>query len=144
MANYNLSRFIEAQNKISYQSVLDELRQANKQGHWMWFIFPQIKGLGNSTTSNYYGIENLEEASAYLADPVLGERLVQCTKILLSLSGHSAQEIFGSPDYLKLRSSLTLFEQASDKTRVFTAALEKYYQGKRDEKTLELIDDAIA
>ncbi len=139
MVDFNLLRFTEAQNQIGYRSVLEELRQGRKNGHWMWFIFPQIKGLGYSATSDYFGIQNLDEAVAYLSDQVLGERLIQCTKVLLSLPNYSAEEIFEYPDYLKLQSSLTLFERASNTGNLFTAALERYYQGKRDKKTLELL-----
>jgi uncharacterized protein (DUF1810 family) len=139
MAEFNLSRFIGAQNHGSYESALRELKNGRKVGHWMWFIFPQIKGLGHSSTSVYYSIQNLDEAIAYLSDPVLGERIIQCTEALLSLPSYSAEEIFGYPDYLKFLSSLTLFEQASGKGSIFTEALEKYYPGQRDQKTLEIL-----
>lgn len=141
MAEFNLSRFIEAQNQGVYESALKELENGNKVGHWMWFIFPQMKGLGHSSTSAYYGIQNIDEAIAYLSDPVLGQRIIQCTEILLPLSS-SAEEIFGYPDCLKFLSSLTLFEQASGEGGVFTKALEKYYHGQRDQKTLEVLQRA--
>jgi uncharacterized protein (DUF1810 family) len=141
MADFNLSRFIEAQNQGVYESALTELKNGKKVGHWMWFIFPQIKGLGHSSTSVYYGIQNLDEAIAYLSDPVLGKRIIQCTETLLPLCS-SAKAIFGYPDHLKLLSSLTLFEQASGEGGVFTEALEKYYQGQRDQKTLEILQHA--
>ena len=141
MSNINLTRFIEAQNEAVYETVLDELRQGRKSGHWMWFIFPQMKGLGQTSTSDFYGIQNLDEAVAYLSDPILGERLIECTEVLLNLSNNTAEEIFGYPDYLKFRSSMTLFEKASGDKNVFTLALEKYYRGQRDEKTLELLNN---
>lgn len=139
MVGFNLSRFSEAQDQGVYESALRELEDGRKVGHWMWFIFPQIQGLGNSSTSAYYGIQNLEEARAYLSDPVLGARLIQSTEVLLSLSGCSAEKVFGYPDYLKFLSSLTLFEQASNESGVFTKALQKYYSGKRDQKTIKIL-----
>ncbi len=107
----------------------------------MWFIFPQIKGLGHSPTSQHFAIQNLEEAAAYLAHPVLSKRLIECTQALLALENISAEEIFGYPDYLKLRSSLTLFEEAAGGNTVFSQAIEKYFQGQRDERTLELLKE---
>ena len=134
-----LDRYIDAQSNI-YDSALAELRLAEKTGHWMWFIFPQIKGLGHSSTSEYYGIQGREEAKEYLSDPVLGKRLIECANALLSVSGTTAEEIFGYPDVLKLRSSMTLFENISDGNSVFSQVLDKYYQGQRDGKTLELLN----
>ncbi len=141
MDRFNLKRFTEAQNEGVYESALKELRKGKKLGHWMWFIFPQIKGLGHSSKSEYYGINNLEEAVAYLSDPVLGSRMIQCVETLLRHTNCSAEEIFSYPDYLKFRSSLTLFEKADKDLGVFTEALEKYFQGHRDEKTLELVQN---
>lgn len=141
MSGFNLNRFSEAQGQGVYESALRELKNGRKVGHWMWFIFPQVRGLGHSSTSAYYGIHNLDEATAYLSDPVLGARLIQSTEALLSLSGSSAEEVFGYPDYLKFLSSLTLFEQASDEGGVFTRALEKYYNGNRDQRTLEILNN---
>lgn len=139
MAGFNLNRFSEAQDQGVYESALRELRNGRKVGHWMWFIFPQVRGLGHSSTSVYYSIQSLDEAIAYLSNPVLGDRLIQSTEAVLSLPGCSAEEVFGYPDYLKFLSSLTLFEQASGEGGVFTKALEKYYKGKRDKKTLKIL-----
>jgi len=137
--SFDLQRFIDAQSG-AFESALAELRRGRKAGHWMWFIFPQIRGLGASLTSQRYAIQSREEAAAYLADPILGQRLIECTESLLSIEGTTAEEIFGYPDVLKLRSSLTLFEQVSDDEGVFSAALEKYYQGQRDPRTLALLE----
>lgn len=135
----NLRRFGNAQS-ASYESVLIELQNGKKVGHWVWFIFPQIRGLGSSPTSQCYAIQNREEAAAYLADPILGQRLIECTEILLSLKGFTAEEIFGHPDNLKLRSSLTLFDFVSSEGNVFSRALQKYYQGQKDIRTLHLLE----
>lgn len=132
-----LHRFIDAQADI-YDSALAELRRGKKEGHWMWFIFPQIQGLGPSAKSDFFGIQSNAEAREYLADPVLGKRLLECANVLLSVDGATAEDIFGYPDVLKLRSSMTLFENVSDND-AFTKILEKYYQGQRDTKTHELL-----
>jgi uncharacterized protein (DUF1810 family) len=137
--NYNINRFIEAQNGI-YQYVLEELAAGNKQSHWMWFIFPQIKGLGFSPTAQYYAIQSLDEATAYLQHPVLESRLQECCRILLQLSDKTADEIFGFPDVLKLKSSMTLFLAASENS-IFQEVLDKYYQGEKDKKTMRIISD---
>ena len=136
---YSLSRYVDAQSNV-YNSALDELKRGNKTGHWMWFVFPQIRGLGSSPTSEYYGIQDCEEAKKYLSDPVLGKRLIECANALLSISGITAEKIFGYPDVLKLKSSMTLFDTISDGNSVFLQVLEKYYQGQRDDKTLKLLD----
>lgn len=133
----HLHRFIDAQSGI-YDSALAELKGGKKEGHWMWFIFPQIRGLGFSVKSDFFGIQGRAEAKEYLADPVLGARLLECTNVLLSLSGTTAEEIFGYPDVLKLKSSMTLFESASSNDS-FGKVLKKYYQGHRDAKTIELL-----
>lgn len=133
-----LERFSDAQEPL-YPQVLAELRQGEKRSHWMWFIFPQHTGLGRSETARYYAIRSLDEARAYLAHPVLGTRLRKCVAILLELQERTAEEIFGYPDVLKLHSSLTLFELASDDD-LFTRALDKYYGGERDAATLRLLD----
>lgn len=135
--NFDLQRFIEAQAAV-YPSALAELKNGRKTGHWMWFVFPQIRGLGASQTSRHFAIQNLQEAAAYLADPLLGPRLIECTEVLLALQGKSAAEVFGYPDDLKLRSSLTLFELVAGRASVFGRALDKYFQGQRDDKTLAL------
>ena len=133
---FNLDRFVQAQER-SYDQALAELRRGRKTGHWIWFIFPQIAGLGLSQTSRFYAISSLEEARAYLDDPVLGHRLRECVAAVNSVAGHSARDIFGSPDDLKFRSSMTLFAAADPAEPLFAAALAKYYDGERDSLTLE-------
>ncbi len=132
---YNLSRFIDAQTS-TYDRALAELRRGEKTGHWMWFVFPQIVGLGHSPTAQFYAISGLDEARAYLAHPVLGPRLVDAVETLLVLPGHDANAVFGSPDDLKLRSSLTLFHAADPEEPAFGEALEKYFEGAGDPLTL--------
>lgn len=134
----NLCRYVDAQADI-YDSALAELKNGKKQSHWMWFIFPQIKGLGSSSMSNYFGIQSLDEAKEYLSDSILGKRLLECTNTLVALNGVTAEEIFGYPDVLKLQSSMTLFENASDNNGVFAKVLEMYFRGERDNKTLGLL-----
>ena len=134
----DLSRFIEAQEPV-YDQVVEELRSGRKRTHWMWFVFPQIDGLAQSSTAKHYAIADLREARAYLADEVLGPRLYECTQLVADIDGRSAEEIFGHPDNLKLRSSMTLFAQASGTNDVFTAVLHKYFGGEPDSRTLELL-----
>ncbi|MDT8389276.1 MAG: DUF1810 domain-containing protein [Lentisphaeria bacterium] len=134
----NLERFVEAQDAV-YAAVVAELRAGDKRGHWMWFIFPQIAGLGHSPTARYYAIASLDEARAYLDHPVLGPRLLECANILLGADGRSAERIFGFPDVLKLRSSMTLFAHVSPPGSVFSQVLDKFYDGKEDPLTLERI-----
>ena len=136
---FNLERFVEAQHP-DYARVLAELRSGHKTSHWMWFVFPQIAGLGGSPMAIRYAIASLAEARAYLDHPVLGPRLRECCEILVGLEGASAEEIFGYPDVLKLRSSLTLFARAAAPgDTIFDAVLEKYYDGKPDPQTLAQI-----
>jgi uncharacterized protein (DUF1810 family) len=137
--NFNLERFIDAQNGI-YDRALEELRSGRKRSHWMWFIFPQIAGLGSSTMAEKYAIRSAEEAAAYLADPILGSRLVRCVQAILSVQGRTAHEILGSPDDLKLRSSLTLFAAVSDAGSPFHEAINRFYDGKFDERTVEILN----
>ncbi|MHC1698005.1 MAG: DUF1810 domain-containing protein [Geobacteraceae bacterium] len=138
---FDLSRFKTAQERI-YASVLAELKSGQKSSHWMWFIFPQFEGLGRSSTAQHYAIKSVAEAREYLKDPVLGARLVECTEILEATEGRSASAIFGYPDDLKLRSSLTLFASvAEDPHSVFIRVLEKYFHGEPDERTLELLEN---
>jgi len=138
---FDLSRFKTAQDRI-YASVLAELRNGQKRSHWMWFIFPQIEGLGRSSTAQHYAIKSIGEARAYLNDPVLGVRLLECVEILEGSEGRSASAIFGYPDDLKLRSSLTLFASvAEDPHSAFVRVLEKYFEGEPDERTLELLEN---
>ena len=145
---YDLARFIDAQAHC-YARVLAELAAGAKTSHWMWFIFPQLKGLGVSATAQRFGLAGLGEARAYLAHPLLGARLRECTQALLAVEGHSAHEIFGSPDDLKLRSCLTLFTQVAGTApapadRIFGAALAKYYRGAPDPRTLGLLTSSAS
>ena len=139
---FNLQRFVDAQEKV-YETVRDELTQGCKRSHWMWFVFPQLQGLGSSPTAIHYGISGLEEARAYLSYPLLGERLRECTGLLMSLSGRSLDDIFGYPDNLKFHSSITLFSIASDDEELFDDALGKYFAGQHDPQTVRLLQDAI-
>ena len=132
----NLSRFVEAQAE-TYETALRELRRGRKQSHWMWFIFPQIQGLGASPTARFYAIADLAEARAYLAHPVLGPRLMEVVAAINALPGADAHAVFGSPDDLKLRSSLTLFQAAAPDEPAFGKALAKYFAGVPDPRTLE-------
>ncbi len=136
--SFDLQRFISAQEGV-YDRALAELRGGQKRSHWMWFIFPQIDGLGFSSTTRFYSIKSLEEARQYLAHPVLGARLVESTEAVLAVQGRSAGEIFGSPDDMKMQSSMTLFELVSEPGSVFGRVLDKYYQGKRDSMTLQIV-----
>jgi len=138
---HDLARFLEAQAD-DYESALDELRQGRKKSHWMWYIFPQLDGLGFSETSKRYSIKSLAEAMAYLSHPILGRRLVDCAQAALAVEGRCATEIFGSPDDLKLRSCATLFAQVALAGSVFEQLLDKFFGGDRDERTLRLIDQA--
>ncbi len=132
---WKLQRFVDAQES-SYDAACAELRAGRKRSHWMWFIFPQIEGLGRSPTAQLYAISSLHEAKAYLAHPVLGARLRECSRIVADLGGRTAEEIFGYPDDMKFRSSMTLFAQAADDNAVFNACLRKYFEGKPDAATL--------
>jgi uncharacterized protein (DUF1810 family) len=133
-----LDRFVDAQAPI-YDQALAELRGGQKQSHWMWFVFPQIASLGQSATSRAYAIQSLEEARAYLANPVLGVRYRECCQAVMNVRGKSAHDIFGTPDDLKFCSSLTLFAEAAPDEVLFYNLLEKYYDGDADEATLELL-----
>jgi uncharacterized protein (DUF1810 family) len=135
---YDLDRFISAQQGI-YDGVLAELRGGRKRSHWMWYIFPQIDGLGHSPTTRHYSIKSLEEARSYLAHPVLGARLVECAETVVALQGLSAADIFGHPDDWKLHSSMTLFALVSGPRSVFERVLDRYFQGKRDARTLQIV-----
>jgi uncharacterized protein (DUF1810 family) len=135
---FGLERFVEAQAEV-YDRALAEIKRGDKRSHWMWFIFPQIDGLGHSSTAQFFAIKSVDEAKAYLAHAVLGPRLIECSTVLLQLKGLSASDIFGFPDDLKLRSSMTLFASVSEPDSVFSRVLQHYYQGQPDEKTLELL-----
>jgi uncharacterized protein (DUF1810 family) len=132
---FDLKRFVDAQAPV-YDDVVDELRDGRKRSHWMWFVFPQLRGLGTSPAAVRYGIESVHEARAFLAHNLLGPRLHECTQLVNQVQGRSASEIFGSPDDLKLRSSMTLFALASDDHGDFTAVLVKYFHGLHDPLTL--------
>ena len=134
----DLSRFRDAHER-DYLRALGEIRNGRKLSHWMWYIFPQLKGLGRSANSEYYGIRDLEEARAYLADPILGGHLITLCEALLTLETSDSAEVMGHPDDRKLRSSMTLFAAASDSLGIFRQVLEKYYQGKQDPRTLALL-----
>lgn len=133
-----LPRFLEAQNH-NYLKALSEIKSGKKISHWMWYIFPQLKGLGKSDMANFYGIEDLQEAAHYLAHPVLGKHLLEISEALLEIDGKSVHDIFGNPDDLKLRSSMTLFARLDNAPPVFAAVLEKYFGGAGDPKTLQRI-----
>jgi uncharacterized protein (DUF1810 family) len=136
--NDDLLRFIDAQ-KGSFDAALTEIRTGRKRSHWMWFIFPQLRGLGHSYNAGFYGIADKTEASAYLSDPTLGPRLIEISRALLALPGNNATAVMGSPDDLKLRSSMTLFSLVPGADPVFRQVLEKYYKGQRDERTIALL-----
>ena len=138
MSDHDLHRFLDAQEGV-YAQALAELRAGRKRSHWMWFIFPQFDGLGVSPTSRRYAIRSLDEARAYLRHPILGRRLAECTEAVNDHDGLTARQVFGPPDDRKLRSSMTLFELVSGPASPFAAALEKYYAGERDARTIELV-----
>lgn len=135
---YDLRRFVEAQAPI-YDDVIAELRAGRKRSHWMWFIFPQIAGLGVSATAQFYAISSLAEARAYLGHPLLGMRLRECTGLVLAIEGRSVYDIFGSPDDLKFRSSMTLFAAAGSAGEPFRQALRKYCGATADPRTLDIL-----
>lgn len=136
-----LQRFIDAQEKV-YSQVVTELREGEKRSHWMWYIFPQILGLGKSETARFYAIVDLREARAYLDHPLLGQRLRECAQLMVNVNNRTARQILGFPDDLKLRSSMTLFSMVSD-TPVFQWVLDKYYDGETDRETLKRIGVGI-
>jgi uncharacterized protein (DUF1810 family) len=135
---FGLKRFLDAQAGV-YERALAELKRGRKESHWMWFIFPQIDGLGRTSTARFYAIKSGAEAAAYLAHPVLGQRLLECSKALLQIQGKSASDIFGFPDDLKLRSSMTLFATASGADPAFSQVIAQYFGGQPDARTLELL-----
>jgi uncharacterized protein (DUF1810 family) len=138
----NLKRFIDAQ-EADYKIALSEVKNGRKQSHWMWYIFPQIQGLGFSETSKLYAIKDINEAEEFLNHPVLGSRLVHICNELLKLKSNDANKIFGSPDDLKLKSSMTLFSSLHNSNPVFQLVLEKFFNGTKDNKTLRIIDTAL-
>jgi uncharacterized protein (DUF1810 family) len=136
---FNLERFLDAQVS-TYETALAELRAGSKRSHWMWFIFPQLRGLGHSDRAHFFGIGSIEEASAFYSDPTLGRRLRECVAALVKLPGTSAEEILGSIDALKLRSSLTLFRITAPAEPLFQRALEQYFDGQLDPQTIEMLE----
>ncbi|HEY6225880.1 MAG TPA: DUF1810 domain-containing protein [Verrucomicrobiae bacterium] len=133
-----LARFVETQES-DYACALAEIRNGRKRSHWMWYIFPQLEGLGHSSTAKFYGIKGADEAKAFLAHPILGPRLIEITNALLGVKGKSAEEIFGYPDVLKMRSCATLFAQFAGPSSVFQRVLEKYYDGQADDTTIQFL-----
>jgi len=134
----NLNRFLEAQH-LDYSQALAEIKNGQKRSHWIWYVFPQIHGLGFSSTSEFYAIKNLNEAKDYLQHPVLGSRLIEVTKAVLAVNGKTANQIMGSPDDLKLKSCMTLFNLLENADPVFQAVLDKYFNGVQDQKTLAIV-----
>ncbi len=139
MNNVNLERYIEA-HKREYEQALEEIKNGKKKTHWMWYIFPQIGRLGTSSTSKYYGIKNIEEAKAYIDNEYLYNHLIEICKELLKLNTNNITEVVGYPDDYKLCSSMTLFHLTNPKEEIFKQVLDKYYNGKLDEKTIEILD----
>ncbi len=136
----DLKRFLDAQEN-DFERALAEMKRGRKQSHWMWYIFPQIAGLGSSETSRFYAVKARAEAELYLAHPVLGARLVRISEALLEIEGKTANQIFGSPDDVKLKSSMTLFGALKNTNPVFQSVLDEYFNGTNDLRTLQLIDD---
>jgi len=134
----DMDRFITAQ-ATTYAQALSEIRSGAKRSHWMWFIFPQLKGLGYSSNANYYGIGGLSEATAYIQHPILGPRLIEISRALLNLPGNDATNVMGSPDDMKLRSSMTLFSLVKGADPVFELVLDKYFQSQKDNQTIALL-----
>ncbi len=138
MKTYNLNRFIDAQLR-DYPNALSEIKNGKKQSHWMWYIFPQINGLGRTEMSDYYAIKDLDEAKAYMQEPMLRSHLLEICEALLSLKTNDANKVLGFPDDLKLKSSMTLFSQACPEENVFQKVLDKFFNGVADQKTIELL-----
>ena len=136
---FQLQRFVDAQAPV-FETVCAELRAGRKASHWMWFVFPQLRGLGRSAMASAYGIASLDEARAYLAHPILGPHLQQCTQRVLDVEGRDAHAIFGSPDDLKFRSCMSLFAHVAGGRSVFVAALDRFFDGRSDPATLRLLD----
>jgi uncharacterized protein (DUF1810 family) len=141
---HGLQRFLDAQERAgTYEQALEELRAGQKTTHWIWFVFPQIAGLGRSATARLFAIDSLAEAEAYARHPLLGPRLRECSQALLGVSGRSAREILGETDATKLRSSMTLFAAAAPDEPVFREVLDRYYEGERDEETERRLDQRL-
>ena len=137
---FELDRFVAAQEAI-YSQALDEIQRGQKRSHWMWFILPQIAGLGSSAMAQRYAIQNIAEAAAYLKHPILGPRLIACAEAAVAVEGRSAHDIFGSPDDMKLRSCATLFAAVPGADPVFWALLDRFFGGERDPETLRILND---
>ncbi|GGH27914.1 DUF1810 domain-containing protein [Sphingobacterium alkalisoli] len=137
--DYNLQRFLDAQNQM-YMRALSEIKRGRKESHWMWFIFPQLKGLGQSDTAKYYAISGLREAAAFLKHPVLGKHLIEISEAMLTIRSKSVHEIFGHPDDLKLCSSMTLFANVENSSIVFPSVIDRYFGGLQDEATLRFLN----
>ena len=142
LQSFDLDRFIEAQNDKyeGYDSALSEIRQGRKQGHWIWYVFPQLKNLGRSSTAQFYGIDGIDEARAYLDEPALHERLIEISQALLEIEETNPVKVFGHIDAMKVKSSMTLFLAADPKIEVFNQVLNKFYQGKLDALTTDILD----
>jgi uncharacterized protein (DUF1810 family) len=136
---YRLERFVEAQEPV-YEQVCAELREGRKRSHWMWFIFPQIRGLGHSPTAQFFAIHSRAEALAYLLHPVLGARLRECVALVTAVERRDVGQIFGFPDDLKFRSSMTLFAEVAPEEKLFRQALDKFFEGEPDARTVELME----
>ena len=139
----DLQIFVQAQEDM-YEQALAELKNGSKESHWMWFVFPQIAGLGNSEMARKYAIPNMADAKAYLSHDLLGSRLRECTEAVLAVEGRTAHEILGSPDDMKLKSCMTLFEVADGPDSVFSSILEKYFEGQRDERSLMILNAQLS
>jgi uncharacterized protein (DUF1810 family) len=137
---FDLQRFVDAQDAV-YDAVVEELRAGRKRSHWIWFVFPQLSGLGHSAMAARYGISSRDEARAYLEHGVLGPRLHECTRLVIAIRGRSIEEIFGFPDDLKVRSSMTLFARATEDNQDFVQLLDKYYDGEEDPLTVARLSD---
>jgi uncharacterized protein (DUF1810 family) len=142
MKESTLKRFIDAQEG-RYATALSEIKSGRKRSHWMWYVFPQIKGLGFSETSMFYGIKDIEEAEEFLRHPILGSRLIEISKELLKLESNNAHQILGSPDDIKLHSSMTLFSSVPGASPVFEQVLRKFFNGEKDNKTLQILGDKV-
>lgn len=139
---FDLQRFVDAQDRDdTYATAVDELRTGRKASHWMWFVFPQLRGLGHSAMAQRYGLASLAEARAYLGHPVLGPRLRACTRLMLAIEGRDATAVLGTPDDLKFRSCMTLFDRAAPDEALFAQALQRYFEGAPDPRTLALLHD---
>ena len=141
MDPFNLGRFVQAQSG-DYGKALSEITSGRKQSHWMWYVFPQFDGLGFSQTSRMYSIKSIAEAEAYLAHPILGRRLVECAEAALGVGGRSVEDVFGSPDDMKLRSCATLFASISPEGSVFHRIIDRFFGGEHDARTLRLLAEA--